>query len=396
MGNVERYERRTGTGNRTGNVRQGSRTAQTGSRSGGSYGNAGAGNRSGGSYGSAGAGSRSGGSYGSTGAGSRSGGSYRSAGAGNRSSRSAGAGSRNGSGRNTGTGNRSGNYRQSGDRAGARSSAMDGRARARAIARKRRRRRQRRIMMGLMAAVLLLIVGGIFFGVRGWKKGKEQKALRAEGITSMESGDYAGAVEKFDKAMELSGKKVGKFEIDVLQYRAEAQYEQQDYAGALETWQKLLEKDSEKEEYKTGAALCMMETGAYDEALKLGVLESRVYNRMALDQIEAGLYDEALATIDKGLQCEDQSAREDLLFNQAVTYENKRDYAKALELFEGYASQYGADDNVNREITFLQSRVNGAGAQGSGSDEAGEGASGGNGESGESQTGGESQESNEE
>lgn len=190
----------------------------------------------------------------------------------------------------------------------------------------------------------------------GLKRGKDQKALRAEAMVSMESGDYNAAIEKFDQALELSGKKVGKFEIDVLQQRAEAEYRLGDYTAALHTWQLLLEKDGEKDAYKEGAALCLMETGNYEEALKQGVLESRIYNKMVLDQINSGNYDQALELIARGMQSQDTSGKADLAYNEAVVYENKGDFARALELFEAYAAQYGSDENVEREITFLKTR----------------------------------------
>lgn len=211
----------------------------------------------------------------------------------------------------------------------------------------------------ILAALVLFIfaaaIGG-FLGIRGLKRSGDQKALRAEAMTAMESGDYNAAITKFDETLTLSGKKVGKFEIDVLQQRAEAEYRLGDYTAALHTWQLLAEKDGEKDIYKEGIVLCLIQTGDYEEALKQGVLESRVYNKMALEQMNNGQYDQALETIARGMQSQDTSGRADLAYNQAVAYENKGDFAKALELFEAYTAQYGADSNVEREITFLKTR----------------------------------------
>lgn len=241
----------------------------------------------------------------------------------------------------------------------------DEQARARAAAKRRRkRRRQQRMILTILVLFIVAAAAGCVFGIRSIKRNKDQKALRAEAMTSMEGGDYNAAIEKFDQALALSGKKVGKFEIDVLQQRADAEYRLGDYTAALHTWQLLLEKDEEKNAYKEGVVLCLMETGDYEEALKQGVLESRIYNKMALDQINNGAYDQALETIEKGMQSEDTSGRADLAYNQAVAYENKGDFAKALELFEAYTDQYGADSNVEREIAFLKTR------QGSGAEEA--------------------------
>lgn len=172
----------------------------------------------------------------------------------------------------------------------------------------------------------------------------------------MQSGDYQTAIAKFDEVLALSAKKTGNFETDVLQYRAEASYNLGDYEGSLEIWNQLIGQDGENKEYKENAVLCMLETGDYDGALAMGVLQSRVYNRIALKQIQEEAYDQALASIGQGMAADDGSMAADLAFNQAVAYEGKRDFKKALELFQAYAASYGMDENVQREITFLESR----------------------------------------
>lgn len=212
------------------------------------------------------------------------------------------------------------------------------------------------MLLGAMAILLILIAAGVFVGVRHFVTERTRSNLRSEGIAAMESGDYQTAIEKLDEALALSGKKTGSFETDVLQYRAEAGYHTGDYAGSLEIWQQLIAQDETNQQYKENAVLCMLETGDYDGALALGVLQNRVYNRMALKALQEEDYDQALMYIDLGMAADDGSMAADLMFNQAVAYEGKRDFEKALELFQAYAENYGMDENVQREITFLESR----------------------------------------
>jgi len=221
--------------------------------------------------------------------------------------------------------------------------------------RRRRKRRQQRMMFCLLLVLLALAVCGIF-GVRRYLKDKARGELRDAGIASLDAGDYEAAIGKFDEALKDAGGKIGKFEADVLELRAEAEYRETDYAAALHTWELLLGKDAENQEYKEGAVLCLLETGDYERALSFGVLQSRVYNRMAVEQIGAGEYEKALETIASGMQAPEHSAAADLLYNQAATYEYLGDYGKALELFESYIAQYGSDEKAEREITFLKSR----------------------------------------
>lgn len=215
------------------------------------------------------------------------------------------------------------------------------------------------IVMGVVALVVLV---GALVGINSHLKNKKMDGFRTAGIEAMQSGDYAGAIQNFDEAMKLAGKKLGSNEVDILQRRAEAAYNMKDYAGALETWKTLLAKDSENEDYKKNLVLCMMETGQYEEALQVGPMQSKIYNKMALDKIQAGDYEGALVLIEQGLGVDDGSARADLLYNQAVAHENRGNYVQALELFQQYVGTYGMDENVQKEIEFLQTRVGGSAA----------------------------------
>lgn len=226
-------------------------------------------------------------------------------------------------------------------------------ARFRKMARKRKKRRQHILAASLIG--LILLICGTVFGIACWRDKKEQKAFALAGAEAAATGDYKAAAEAFDRALKPGGH-IGKFETDVLLNRAEAEYRQGLYGQALETYRLLLEEDKDCQLFQEGAALCLMELGNYEEALSMGVLQGQIYNRMAVDQIEAGQYEEALASIALGRGFADLLAEQDLSFNEAVAYERMADYKKALELFEAYAGRYGDDQRARRELTFLRTR----------------------------------------
>lgn len=234
-----------------------------------------------------------------------------------------------------------------------------GRNRARAAAARRKKQRQRRAFLGAGFLVLALAVGGAGFGLIRWKEGSRRRELAGQGVSAMEAGSYDTAIAAFDQALEGSGKRIGNFEEDVLFNRAEAEYKQGDYEAALATYQLLLKSDSDNEMAKQGAALCLAEAGEWEQALAFGVLQSRIYSRMAASQIEAGQYEEALQTIALGRSLPDQSAARNLDFNEAVIREKQGDFAQALQLFEAYEKKYGPEEAVEREIVFLKSRQGG-------------------------------------
>lgn len=121
----------------------------------------------------------------------------------------------------------------------------------------------------------MVMVGALFLSSCG-QSGKERAALRLSGIEKLEAGDYSGAVEDFDSAIQASRGRVGSFEIDVLKYRAEAEYLLADYQAAAHTYDVLLEVDGRDISYLYQNAVMKALAGdadgaaaAYDEAVAM-------------------------------------------------------------------------------------------------------------------------------
>lgn len=286
---------------------------------------------------------------------------------------------------------------------------MDG-----AMMRKNRDKRKKSLRIGIgvlvMAAVLLA-------GCKG--NTKERDAFRMSGIEKMNNQDYAGAASDFEAAIQASTGRVGNFEIDVLKYRAEAEYKLGDYQAAAHTYDVLLEVDGEQVEYLYRNALvkalskdaqgaldaylvgverekkkpsegsfgrkdvltavgeACMEAGyreeadaIYAEAIRDGVAGPEVFNEMGLALIESAKtledaeqqneeYERAIEYFRQAAQASTDSqnpAVQSARFNEAVVYELQRRYTRALETFEAYVADYGADEAAQKEILFLQTR----------------------------------------
>ncbi len=103
------------------------------------------------------------------------------------------------------------------------------------------------VVMSLAAMLLMTGCGA---------KTKEKLELRNAGIDKLNAGDYHGAIESFDQALERSKKVVGEFELDVLKYRADAETGAEDYEAAAHTYEVLCQVEEEKPEYLY--RLCML------------------------------------------------------------------------------------------------------------------------------------------
>ena len=244
-----------------------------------------------------------------------------------------------------------------GIKTGSRYVGSEDRARARAKARKKKWRRQRRMLLSVLFLLVLVVAGAVLFNmVRSRQREREKQELLAAGIEQLKSGSYEEAIVSLDNALQWSGENIGDFEKEALLHRAEAECHLQDYDAALHTYELLRTSDEENSEYKTGAAICMLAKGDTASALALGVIDGHVYNHMAVEKIRSEEYDAALELIDKGMAAGNEEANQYLLYNQAIAWESKGDFVKALELFESYTAQYGPDEQAEREITFLKSR----------------------------------------
>ncbi|MBE5972847.1 MAG: hypothetical protein E7246_10080, partial [Lachnoclostridium sp.] len=110
-----------------------------------------------------------------------------------------------------------------------------------------------------LSAVLLAACGGVT---------EEMTAARESAIARMESGDYEGAVAAFNDLV-AEAKSVTEFELDILKYRAEAEYKLGDYAAAAYTYDILNQVDEERTEYCYFGAMSLAKSGDLTGAKEL-------------------------------------------------------------------------------------------------------------------------------
>ena len=283
--------------------------------------------------------------------------------------------------------------------------------RERRIARKRRRRR--RLLQTLAAWILcILAVAAVALGVARFMNHlgtSRQRSLRAQGIEAMEQEKYQEAIEIFDQALSASDNSKSPLAVDILCRRAEAEYTLGDYEAASYTYNLLMNQDPSCPEYLYMASICNSELEKADQALQLydrarelsseksetagrmkalialgpacrqakkddealrlyeeaigeGLTNEEIYNQMGLCQMDGENFEDAADSFDQGKIEAQENGNQELLqelsYNRAVCSEYLQQYEEALKLFQDYEEQFGSDENVRHEITFLESRVN--------------------------------------
>lgn len=207
------------------------------------------------------------------------------------------------------------------------------------------------------------------------------------GVTLLETGDYETSKEAFDKAVALEPKnyeriaeiykafyKYGYGELG-LAYVEDALNDEDGihaydkgrllyYVGRYSEAISSLEKVEQKK-YKDVPlylGMCYEAMGDFNYAASIyaaGIENSTnpaLYNQLGLCQTKLRNYDAALDAFQKGLLCEDESYKQSLRFNEAVTYEYLADFATAKRLMEAYLADYPNDAKAQREYQFLQTR----------------------------------------
>ena len=79
-------------------------------------------------------------------------------------------------------------------------------------------------------------------------------------------------------------------------------------------------------------------------------------NGLALCALAENDTDSALSYIEEGLKTAEDSDRENLLFNQIVSYEKRADFDTAKSLMADFLAAYPENTAAQRENTFLQNR----------------------------------------
>lgn len=221
-----------------------------------------------------------------------------------------------------------------------------------------------RTAAAVTAAVLLL--GGCQGRVT-----EDMLTARENGIALLESGDYEGAVREFESLIENT-KRVSEFEIDILKYRAEAEYGLGDYEAAVYTYDVLNQVDEKKAEYYYFGALSLAKGGDFkkagewlEEGKKLdtagekpGLAEAsaEICSQRMLAEMEKGDYEAALSVLAESQEPVSGTAAKELRFNEAVCYEYLGQFEKALSLFQSFTAEFGEDERAEHEIAFLVTR----------------------------------------
>ena len=173
----------------------------------------------------------------------------------------------------------------------------------------------------------------------------------------MAHGQEKQAQDYLNQALELNGNstydKMQKGRINYL-------------LGEHETALSLLEEAAKGKEKQAYYYLAEIYSLMGDEAsaqsnmnayMESGIADSYGLFSIAEDELAKGNNDMAIECLTAALKLEKVPNKQIIMKTLVVAYENKRDFASALELMTKYVAEYPDDEEAKRELTFLETRI---------------------------------------
>ena len=169
---------------------------------------------------------------------------------------------------------------------------------------------------------------------------EKQQQLKQEGMELHASGDYDGAIAKYEEALKLADMEVGAAEIDIAYYKASAQYRNGDLTGAIGTYSAILAVKESENSY-LGRGLLYV---AAEEADKAEEDLNKVL-KDTKDPLIKGIIYNVVNQTDKAKECFEDAKAEgnaEAVFYLANIYEKAGDHNYAMILLEEYIAKGNA------------------------------------------------------
>lgn len=193
-----------------------------------------------------------------------------------------------------------------------------------------------------MAACAAIIAALAFSGCAD--KGPDKYELRKEAVALFNAGDYEGALNKLNEALDASRGQVSELQYDILRYKAECQLRTGDISAARDSYNALLELDENDSNLAQYEGL-LAELNALDEIEKSAEL------------FEAGSYADAAEAYRQYAALDGSISGKTAWYNLAVCEEYSGNYEEAAELWQQYTDMYPDDESAAKEERFTKSRV---------------------------------------
>jgi tetratricopeptide (TPR) repeat protein len=182
----------------------------------------------------------------------------------------------------------------------------------------------------------IILSAGILLTGCGTDNTDNELAYRQIGINAMAAGDYEGALENFQNALDLSKGKIRDLELDICMQKAEALYRNDQTEEAIEVCNSVLEYDKDyANAYYLRGNLYLQQNDTeraladYEQAAKHADADFEIYIQLYENLSGAGMQEEGEAYLNQALELKGKSRY--YLTNRGYIYYLMGDYEQANE-----------------------------------------------------------------
>lgn len=179
--------------------------------------------------------------------------------------------------------------------------------------------------------------------------------------TYFQLGEYEAAKEQYENLLKEDTEQAEYLQMQIQMSQAFLDYQNQNYEAALPAFQAAMETGHM--ECALYAGICAVELGREAEEVSylttyLSYAPGNAYacTELADYYLNKGIYSSCYQYLQQGLESQDRSCDEQLLFVEIVYYEYQQDYNQAYRLMEEYRKNYPVTEQVQQEYDFLLTR----------------------------------------
>lgn len=179
--------------------------------------------------------------------------------------------------------------------------------------------------------------------------------------TCFQMGEYEAAKEQYEHLIKSESQNTEYLQLQLLMSQAFLDYQNQNYEAALPAFQTAIEAGHM--ECALYAGICAVEMGKEAEEISylttyLAYDPGNAYacTELADYYLNKGIYSSCYQYLQQGLESQDRSCDQQLLFVEIVYEEYQQNYNQAYELIKDYMQKYPITEQVQREYDFLFTR----------------------------------------
>ena len=216
-----------------------------------------------------------------------------------------------------------------------------------------------RLVRGIIAIVVIVL---ILAGVWQWREYSSKQDLRDDALLYFKEEDYSKSIQYLESALDRHVLFSGRLNHDMTCYLAESYYQLEDYEEAEAIYDRLIASDSGEPRYYQLKGRCARDAGDYERAMEIysqgwEATQDSSFLKLICDiYLEQEDYENALSFAEQGVAAGGENKGE-FMYQKVIIYEHSQDYEAAYEAVKEYCELFPEDEDAQKEMTFLSTRI---------------------------------------